>query len=79
MEIHKQYDTFYQGMINAQANMGTAIGAFSSTFAPAFDEQKALKITLDVLGFVFAMFAAPLWNDCKWYWVLIRLKSGLWI
>jgi hypothetical protein len=64
-EIHRQNDYFFGALSSAQPSMEGTMATFSSTFSPIFDESKAEKITLDILGLGFALFAAPMWNSCK--------------
>ncbi|RDW87891.1 hypothetical protein BP5796_03585 [Coleophoma crateriformis] len=61
--IHNQMDYFYQGLQNAESGIIGTIGTFTSTFSPQFDESKAAKIAADMIGVVWAMSAAPLWNS----------------
>ena len=53
---------FYDGITRAQVNLGDTISSVSKTFAVLPDDNKALKIILDIIGMSFAMVAAPCWN-----------------
>ncbi len=56
------YDIF-DAISKAEGQITTDIGGFAETFAPIDDETEALKLTLDLLGLGFALFASPVWNS----------------
>lgn len=66
----------YTALADAESDMSTQIGKFSSTFAKVEDQSTADKIILGCIGLVFALAASPAWNSCKKKKPQVLLDAG---
>jgi GH18 family chitinase len=54
---------FFDGIISAQTQMNSLLGAFSETFAPELTNDGSFNIVMDIFGLTFTLLAGPVFNN----------------
>lgn len=53
----------YSALYNAESDMQTSIGTFSTTFAEQEDVAGEIEIFNEMLGTIFGLVAGPMWES----------------
>jgi hypothetical protein len=60
--VRGKFDSYYWGLYNAHQMMDAELDLFTLAFSPQIDPMKDAKVAMDIVGMVFAIVNASVFN-----------------